>query len=176
MKKNICILYASHDGQTKKICEYITKGLATKGATVEICAIHDFKKPINQFDSVVIGASIRYGKHDDHVSEFINENLSALSEIKTAFFSVNLVARKEEKNSPTTNPYYLKFMESINWKPDLPGVFAGRLDYKAYSFLDGLMIKLIMLITKGPTRTDTPIEYTDWKKVDGFAEDIIRLN
>jgi len=32
------------------------------------------------------------------------------------------------------------------------------------------MIQLIMWMTKGPTDTNTEIEYTDWKKVKEFAK------
>ena len=53
--------------------------------------------------------------------------------------------------------------------PKIIDVFAGRLDYDSYSLLDRLMIKLIMKITKGPTKSDKPIEYTDWKRVEDFS-------
>lgn len=40
------------------------------------------------------------------------------------------------------------------------------------------MIKFIMKLTKGPTKTNKAIEYTSWKKVDEFAlkisKDLIR--
>jgi menaquinone-dependent protoporphyrinogen oxidase len=35
------------------------------------------------------------------------------------------------------------------------------------------MIKLIMKMTGGPTHTKEAIEYTQWKRVDHFAENII---
>jgi menaquinone-dependent protoporphyrinogen oxidase len=31
------------------------------------------------------------------------------------------------------------------------------------------MIKLIMKMTKGPTKSDKPIEFTDWDRVKDFA-------
>ncbi len=31
------------------------------------------------------------------------------------------------------------------------------------------MIKLIMKITKGPTKSNNPIEFTDWNRVDAFV-------
>jgi menaquinone-dependent protoporphyrinogen oxidase len=43
------------------------------------------------------------------------------------------------------------------------------LDYKSYPFFDRIMIKLIMKMTKGPTKTDQPIEYTDWNRVKDFC-------
>jgi menaquinone-dependent protoporphyrinogen oxidase len=48
-------------------------------------------------------------------------------------------------------------------------VFAGRLDYARYGVLDRLVIRLIMRMTGGPTRTDTVVEYTDWQRVEAFG-------
>lgn len=61
-------------------------------------------------------------------------------------------------------------MKSIEWKPDLIDVFAGSLDYSKYTLLDRLMIKAIIRFTAGPTTTKKPIEFTNWDRVQAFAE------
>jgi menaquinone-dependent protoporphyrinogen oxidase len=91
------------------------------------------------------------------------------------FFSVNLVARKPEKSSPTTNTYVVKFFDKISWKPTYVEVFAGKIDYKKYTFFDRIMIQFIMWMTKGPTNKDAEIEYTKWERVDAFAEKLLEL-
>jgi menaquinone-dependent protoporphyrinogen oxidase len=103
------------------------------------------------------------------VYEFIKVNSRVLDAKPNAFFTVNVVARKPEKNTPDTNPYLKKFLKQISWKPKVLGVFAGKIDYKLYGPLDRFMIRLIMRITKGPTAPDTNIEFTDWEKVDAFG-------
>ena len=91
----------------------------------------------------------------------------------TSFFTVNVVARKKEKNTPDTNPYMKKFLELSGWKPDNLGVFAGKIDYPKYGFFDRQIIRLIMYITKGPTDTSQTYEFTDWKKVEEFATEVL---
>jgi menaquinone-dependent protoporphyrinogen oxidase len=130
---------------------------------------------LNEFSHIVIGASIRYGKHQQEVSEFINQNIVLLESKKTAFFSVNVVARKPNKNTPETNPYIIKFFSSLGWKPSLLGVFAGKIDYPKYGFIDRTMIRFIMWMTKGPTDPSSTVEFTDWNKVDEFAHQIVNL-
>ncbi len=169
MKPKIGILYATVDGQTLKISNVIQEVLEEKGNTVELFSIEDFKGNVTDFDKFVIGASIRYGKHNPKIIEFINQNKLALEKTENAFFSVNLVARKPEKASPETNPYFIKFLKEIDWVPNISAVFAGKLDYQKYPFTDRLMIQLIMWMTKGPTNSKTKIEYTDWDKVKEFA-------
>ena len=83
---------------------------------------------------------------------------------------MNVVARKPEKNKPETNPYLQKFLKKISWKPKKLAVFAGKIEYQKYNFLDRTMIKLIMWMTKGPTDPKTNIEFTNWSQVEDFGK------
>lgn len=172
MNHKIGILYATVDGQTLKICTKLKEELQSSNNIVELYSIDNFNKDLDSFNKLIIGSSIRYGVHHKKIIEFINTNKTQLDTIKTAFLSVNLVARKPEKNTPETNPYVVKFFKSITWKPTIVEVFAGKLDYKKYPFFDRTMIQFIMWMTKGPTDTNTEIEYTNWEKVNKFAKTI----
>jgi menaquinone-dependent protoporphyrinogen oxidase len=130
---------------------------------------------LSTFDRIVIGASIRYGKHQPAVAKFIERHQATLEQKPSAFFTVNIVARKPNKNRPDTNPYLLKYLRQISWKPQLLGVFAGKLDYPKYGFIDRQMIRFIMLITKGPTDPKAVVEFTDWVQVEAFARQVLTL-
>ncbi len=175
MNQKIGILYATVDGQTLKICTKLKEELQSSNNIVELYSIDNFNEDLDSFNKLIIGSSIRYGVHHKKIIEFINTNKTQLDALKTAFLSVNLVARKPEKNTPETNPYVVKFFKSITWKPTIVEVFAGKLDYKKYPFFDRIMIQFIMWITKGPTDTNTEIEYTNWGKVNKFAKTIHNL-
>lgn len=168
----ILILYSTVDGHTRRICERLHAGCAARGNEVVLCAVDALEAApfdVAAFDTLVIGASIRYGKHRRNVHEFVARHRELLEARACAFFSVNIVARKAQKNRPETNPYVQKFLRQTAWRPRLVEVFAGKLDYPKYGWLDRQMIRLIMRITGGPTDPDTQITYTDWDKVDAFA-------
>ena len=166
------IIYSSTDGHTKTICERIMNFLNNENL-VELLSLEESKKTnLSNFENIVIGASIRYGKHPKELYKFINTNKKILDKKKSAFFSVNVVARKLEKNTAETNPYINKFLKISKWKPDIIKVFAGKVDYPIYNFFDKYVIKFIMLITKGPTDTTRSYEFTDWSKVDDFSEEL----
>ena len=165
--KKILLTYSTVDGHTKTICEKILSYSET--SQVDILPI-DSSINIKDYDTVVIGASIRYGKYREEIFEFIKENEELLNSKDNAFFSVNVVARKENKNKPETNPYLIKFLNKISWQPKILDVFAGKIDYPKYKFLDKYAIKFIMWITKGPTDTSKVYEFTDWNRVKTFAE------
>ena len=169
------IIYATVDGQTLRICKRLRDTLVKNNHTVQIFSVDDFKLEVSSFEKFIIGSSIRYGKHNAKIVDFVKKNKAALDKRKTAFFSVNLVARKAEKSKPETNPYVIKFLNEVDWRPDVVGVFAGRLDYKKYAFVDRWMIKLIMLMTKGPVNPKAEIEYTDWSKVREFGDKLSEM-
>ena len=166
------ITYSSTDGHTKKICERINK-ILNDGNPAKLLSLEDAKKlDLSNFEKIIIGASIRYGKHSKELYKFINLNKNILDQKKCAFFSVNVVARKPEKNTAETNPYINKFLKISKWKPNKISVFAGKVDYPNYNFFDKYIIKFIMFVTKGPTDTSRSYEFTDWSKVDEFSEEL----
>jgi menaquinone-dependent protoporphyrinogen oxidase len=130
---------------------------------------------LSDFSEIVLGASVRYGYHRKNVYEFINTNKETLEKKKTAFFSLNLTARKPEKNTPETNPYIIKFLKKVQWEPTIKGVFAGRLDYPSLDCANKLAILFIMVITNGPKDISQVYELTDFKKVDKLIDSISKF-
>ena len=172
MKKTL-IIYSNTDGQTKRICDRIID-FSKRKSEITLCGIENAPEiDLAQYSKIVIGASIRYGKHNPLVYKFVKVNKDKLEKKQTAFFTVNVVARKKEKNLPETNPYMKKFLELSGWRPNKLAVFAGRIDYPSYRFFDRLIIRFIMFITKGPTDTTQTYEFTDWKKVEKFAQEVL---
>ena len=174
MSKNAILIYSSVDGQTHKISEYLREKCKTK-ISFELKSIYDAKNiSFNEYEIIIIGASIRYGKHSSEIIELVKDNLKIFDNKKTAFFSVNAVARKIGKDLSSNNPYVIKFLNKTNWKPNIAAVFAGKIDYPKYKFFEKMIIRFIMFITKGPTDTSKSYEFTDWLKVDEFAAELNR--
>lgn len=159
------------DGHTHRICQHIERRLAAAGDAVTLVAMEQVHAvDPAAFDKIVVGASIRYGKHRSDVLAFADTHAALLADRPSAFFSVNIVARKPQKNRAETNPYVRKFLQQVRWRPALVDVFAGKLDYPRYRFLDRQVIRFIMLLTRGPTDPATVVEFTDWDRVDAFAQ------
>lgn len=164
-------IVSSVDGHTADICERLAEIVRTHGHDASLAALAENSTiDLSTADRVVIGASIRYGKHRPEVSRFIADNQDQLEAKSGAFFSVNAVARKAEKRAADTNPYVVKMFNSLAWQPTLIGVFGGRIHYAKYGFFDRNMIRFIMWMTKGPTDLDSDTDYTDWAAVDAFGK------
>src|SRR5210317_306027 len=159
-------IYSTVDGHTLDICRRLVEIVEAAGdEAVLIELTPEADVDLAALDQIVIGASIRYGKHRPEVARFINDNADLLATKKSAFFSVNAVARKAEKKTAQTNPYVKKFLQTITWKPSAIGIFGGRIHYAKYGFWDRTMIRFIMWLTKGPTDPDTDVDFTDWDEV-----------
>ncbi|HUG99076.1 MAG TPA: menaquinone-dependent protoporphyrinogen IX dehydrogenase [Gammaproteobacteria bacterium] len=167
---DILLLYASVYGHTKRICDRMRATLESSGHRVELVPLDAAAVDPASYDAILIGASIRNGKHNPAVMEFILRHQALLEAKPSGFFSVNLVARKPHKNTPETNPYVKAFVARSPWRPGLVGVFGGDLNYQRYSAFDRNVIRFIMWLTKGPTDPRTEAEYTDWDEVRRFAE------
>lgn len=171
------ILFSTRDGQTREIAACLASELKELGIYADVVNLNRAEEIAwQEYDRVVIGASIRYGHFHPAVDRFVKKHVETLNGMPGAFFSVNLVARKAEKRTPQTNSYTRKFLLSSPWNPDLCAVFAGALRYPRYRWYDRLMIRLIMKMTGGETDTSKEVVYTDWQQVANFAREVAQLN
>ncbi len=175
---DIHLLYATRDGQTRRIVERLADRWQKERVAY---ALHDLSKqrvdphgwplPV----TVAIVAPIRFGHHLPPIERFLRGHKSFLENQKLVLISVNLTARKAEKNEPETNPYYKKWVKKHRLKPSLGAVLAGKLDYSLYKTWEKWVIRFIMFLTGGPTHFDAVVDYTPWEKVDFLADEIATL-
>jgi menaquinone-dependent protoporphyrinogen oxidase len=173
---SVLIAYSTVDGHTLTIGRRIQAGLERRGHRVTLMSVEDaLGRGCAGFDRIVLGASIRYGKHRPAVYDFVARHRVLLARLPSAFFSVSAVARKKGKDLPAGNPYFRRFTQQSGWTPPLAAAFAGRIDYAKYGVVDRWVIRFIMWITRGPTDPRTAVDFTDWPQVDAFAEQVGRL-
>lgn len=167
------LYYASRDGQARKIATRIAERLAERGIAVvpsDLAAAQPSPAELAQAPLVAAVLAVRYGRHLPEAAAFAQTFALLHRPPPLALVSVNLTARKPGKDTAEGCVYLRKLIARHALKPALATAFAGKLDYPRYSFLDKHIIRFIMLITGGPTDPATVIEYTDWGKVDAFAD------
>ena len=171
------LYYSSTRGQTAEICRRLQA--AIEEASGKTCILAPVKQAragdLKACSTIVLGASIVYGKYRPEVRKFLETHRELLRTKETAFFSVNVTARKPHRATPESNPYAARLLAMAGFTPNLAAVFAGKVDYPAYGPFDRFMIRLIMRITKGPTDTSRSYEFTDWEAVQDFGHKIAAL-
>lgn len=172
------LYYATRDGQSRRIAEYISRRLAESGiaATPHNLAVAPVSvTELAQASAIVLVAAVRYGHHLAEAERFMATYGSLQSPPPLALASVNLTARKPAKTTATGNAYLRNVIARHRLAPALAVAIAGRLDYRRYGWRDRQIIRFIMWMTGGPTDPDTNIEYTSWPAVDEFAGRIAGL-
>jgi menaquinone-dependent protoporphyrinogen oxidase len=168
------LFYATRDGQARRIAERIASRLGEHGIAV---APQDLAEPSPLAGNapVVVVAAVRYGKHLPEAERFFARLSKLTAPPPLVLLSVNLTARKPGRDSLEGCTYLRKSIRRHKLRPTLALAFAGRLDYASYGWLDRQMIRIIMLLTGGPTDPKTSIEYTSWDKVDAVVRQIAGL-
>ncbi|KNA57731.1 protoporphyrinogen oxidase [Vibrio cholerae 2740-80] len=159
------LLYSSQEGQTRKIIERIAQQMPEYDCDIQdLHQVHEIA--LADYEKILIGASIRYGRLNEKLYQFIQRHVTTLTNSKAAFFCVNLTARKEDqgKDTPEGSVYIQTFLKKSPWQPERIAVFAGALYYPRYRWFDKMMIRLIMTLTGGETDTSKEVEYTNWEK------------
>ena len=172
------IYYATHDGHARRIAEHIYNRLApsgTVGPPQNVAVARPTAADLSTASLVVLVAAVRYGKHLPQADSFLAAYGSLPAPPPLALASVSLTARKPEKTTAAGNAYLRKSIARHRLAPALAVAFAGRLDYRRYTWRDRAIIRFIMLLTGGPTDPATSIEYTSWPAVDEFADRIAAL-
>ncbi len=85
------ILFSTRDGQTREIASYPGFGTERTGdPSADVANVHRIEEPQwENYDRVVIGASIRYGHYHSAFQEFVKKHATRLNSMPSAFYSVN---------------------------------------------------------------------------------------
>jgi menaquinone-dependent protoporphyrinogen oxidase len=169
----IYIPYATGEGQTAKIAEYIVDVIQAhghEGHAVDLKASGD--AIADDYDGVIVGASIHMGKHDKSATDYVRKNLVALERLPSAFFSVSLAAQGDAEEAQS---YVEDFEKATGWRPAKTALFSGALLYTKYGFFKRRMMKKIVEGKPGNLGTDTSRDYvyTEWDGVRRFTEDFL---
>lgn len=158
----ILILYATAEGQTARIARHIAERLSGPGHSADLVEAHageQIPAPAD-YDAVIVGASVHYGRHPAWLAMALRRHGAALGTRPGAFFSVSLGANPE---------YATSFLSRARWRPDTVATFAGALKYRQYGWFKRLLVQAFARIGGHETDVSHDHEYTDWNAVARFA-------
>jgi menaquinone-dependent protoporphyrinogen oxidase len=176
--RSLIVLYATRDGQSRRVAVRLCERLAAHGIGVtprDLAAAWPAADELTSAAVIVLVAAVRYGRHLPEARRFLARYRALAPAPPLALASVNLTARKPDKSAAETNPYVRKLVAQAGCRPAVAAAFAGRLDYPRYGWLDRQLIRFIMWLTDGPTDPAACVEYTAWDAVDAFAARIAEL-
>lgn len=166
------VYYGTEEGQTAKVADRIVDVLTERGHdATSVDADESSDVALEDFDAVLVGASVHGGKHQPSVQEFLRSNCDALAMKPTAFFQVSLSSVDEAKREQAAG-YVEEFLTATDWHPDRIALFGGALRFSEYGFLKRFMVKQIAKREMPDLDTSRDAEFTNWQAVDSFANDV----
>jgi menaquinone-dependent protoporphyrinogen oxidase len=172
--KRALIIYESNHGQTQVITNVIVRELRARGVEVTTrSALDGSKLPRpDDFDLVVLGSRIQFGRHASAIVAYLHEYGAALRPMPTAFFSVSMAAAN---GGADPNGYLDATFTSLGWRPNATVAFAGALPYRQYNWILRFVMKQIATSAGHATDTTRDHSFTDWNQVRGFAAELVKL-
>jgi menaquinone-dependent protoporphyrinogen oxidase len=176
MEKRILIVYATKEGQTAKIAEYLGEQFRAGGYETHISNIKEIPKHFSfeGFNGIVIGSSVHMGNYSAATSHFIRQYKTEIEKRPASFFSVSLSdASIVPEERAELDPYVAKFLNKAGWTPEKIGRFGGALAYTKYGWFTRFIMQRIGSAKGAPSDTSKDWELTDWELVKNFGTEFL---
>lgn len=175
----VLIVYATREGQTARIAERIAARIGAAGHSVELLDAADRAAAAivdpQRFELLVFGASMHAGGIEKELIDFIQAWRPAIEAQPRAFFLVLLSAATED---PVLRERWLadargKVERQVPVRFDGIEMIAGSLAYSKYSWPMKLIMRRIARQAGQETDMRKDYEYTDWARVDAYADTLL---
>ena len=173
----ILVAYATTEGQTRRIAEFIAERLRIRGHRVDLV---DTATPAAAeavsvvYQGVILAGSVHQQEHPRSLAQFVKRNHAWLIALPCAVFSVSLTAALDDLESRIETRRLLHdFVDDCKLKPAAMHCVAGALKYTQYDYFKRLVMRLVARQRGQSTDTSKDYEYTDWNGVEAFVDEFL---
>jgi menaquinone-dependent protoporphyrinogen oxidase len=170
------VFYATTEGHTRRIAQYVAHQLRQLGLDSEAIEITSDGSAYTAWDRLrgaVVGASLHTSKHQSHARTFARRFHRELSGVPSVFLSVSLAAASRNADEvAAASRLAEKFCTETNWRPSRIVSVAGCLAYTKYNWLVRLFMRRIARKEGASTDTTRDHDYTDWRMLEQIAGDL----
>ena len=162
----ILLVYAAREPHTGVIVDALAARLRRHGFAVEIGDTSAGTMPPPQdYDVVVLGSPMVFGREARLITTYIEQNRDALAELPSALFTVSTSGAVRDHDP---GGFLAAFLRAVNWQPDLAAAFAGGEPFPS----EGIMLCLGKWVTNCHDARGPAASRTDWTNVRHFADAI----
>ena len=131
---NTLILYASNHGTTEKVAERISRIIGYNRC--KMLNIYEMTPPpLDEFDVVIIGGSIHFGKVQKKIRKYCEKHIEELLTKKLGLFICYM--DKEQEMEEYINSYPAALIQHAHAE----GYFGGAFDFDKLNFVERLIVK-----------------------------------
>ncbi|MBL8067016.1 MAG: protoporphyrinogen oxidase [Armatimonadetes bacterium] len=173
--KPLLIVYATTEGQTRKIAFFAQDAVMSTGRPAEVFDAAHIPPDldIDDFAGAILAGSLHQGKHQAALAHFARRNATALNALPTLFLSVSLSAVvDDESHRADCQDCIDTFLQETGLRPTECHAVAGALKYVQYDWVKRMIMRSISQHENRETDTSRDYEYTDWV---GLKELVVRF-
>lgn len=177
----VLLLFATREGQTRKVAGRIADELRDAGADVLLVNARDAAAARDldpgHFDLLVFGASMHAGGVERELLAFVNAHAKLIAASRRSFFLVLLSAatRDRQLREKSLADARAKMNDQLNVAFEDIEMIAGALMYTKYPLPLRWLMRRIAKKSGGDTDMSRDYEYTDWNHVAQYARRLIHL-
>jgi menaquinone-dependent protoporphyrinogen oxidase len=169
----ILILYATTEGQTRKIARHVARRLIQTGQSVEVLsAAEAWDTDFADFDGAILLASLHVGAYQGVFIDTVTGKRDALARMPTLFLSVSLAAASDEAEDRADLDERVRAMTiSTGWVPGRVSHVAGAFRWDEYDFFKTWAMRWIATKQDPTVKPGQDKEYTDWAALDRVVDE-----
>jgi menaquinone-dependent protoporphyrinogen oxidase len=184
MMNPVLVLYATRQGQARRIAEYLTAALGMRHLAAELVDAAHIPAgfSLENYSAAMVCASVHRGRHEKEMIAFVQHHKADLERIPAIFLSVSLSeAGAEDLNAPPAQRGQAAsdvrkmmgdFFAETGWHPAKTQAVAGALRYTKYNRLLRFVMKRIAERAGASADTSCDHEFTDWPKLDQLVDEL----
>ena len=154
----LLVLFGTTDGHTAKVADFLGRELRALGATVDVIDAATGSPKAQDYDGVIVAASVHIGDYQRPVVKWVRAHAPALGVVPTAFLSVCLgILETGVKPRQELLRIMRRFLDRAGWRPTITKMVAGALPWTRYGWLKRVMMKRI--VAKAGRDIDTSRDY-----------------
>ena len=163
----ILVLYATTEGQTRKIAEFVATQL--KGDEVVLIDAADTRaKPGPEgFDAVFLAASLHAGQYQHSIKIYARDHHAKLNQMPSLFISVSLAAAGDDpEDLKGIADCAERFKADTGWSGAQVRHVAGAFRFTKYDFFKGWVMRMIAKSKGVKVAPHEDLELTNWKSLE----------
>ena len=172
----VLILYATVEGQTAKIAEYVAEHIKKSEHDVMLANIDDPTRiAFDGIDAVILAAPVHQQVHPRTFEAFLEASHDALAQRKTLLISVSLSAAFPEGLGEARR-YITSLKTRTGFVPDVELTVAGAVRVGQYDYFATQFLQHVVLRGRDYDFSAGEHEFTDWEAVTGGVSDFLERN
>ena len=169
----VLVAFASREGQTEKIANYIAGRLASRGLEPVLVNLKtgQSEADVPSCGAAIIAGSVHRGRTDQELVSFIMRHGPTLRGGPSAFLCVSLSAASHDPNDRAAIDELAQgFLFDVGWHPDEIRPVAGAVRDNRLNLLERYTVHAVMYQKDTPADPSGETELTNWQDVDDFSD------